>query len=277
MKKQIIPVAVVIVILLSGLALWFGLRGNEGLGGNDGANITVFAPAGTEIIAVNTDGVDDEDSSEGSSDSDPRSFSVPDSGELGIELEPGSYQLLANRGEEYYPWKKELEVSEDTNTEFYPILFPTEAELEEVDSAEVEEAFSTPASLPREQSPLANNSESINLYVDADTIFAAWDGEVDNLPEFLCPGENVEECRVQPVFSFQSGSVENLDFFGEYDQMLILDRGSVIAALEIDRRGTQNYQPVYVDPTPATAPAFRVVDGEIYISDGGEISRVVLN
>src|SRR5680860_275383 len=273
MKKEIIIAAVALVILLAGLALWFGLRGGVNVDSSD-AGLTFFAPAGTEIIVTSTDTSDtaEAENTEEESVFEPQAFEVPESGELTIDLEPGDYTILASRGAEYSPWKKELTVTEETNTEFYPILFPAGAELEAVDSAEVSAAFATPATLPTAEDPKTNEAGTTELYVDGNTIFYGWTGEIVDAPEFICPGANVDECRLQSVFSFAAGGVENLDLFGEHGEILILDQGAVISALEVDRRGTQNYQPFYIDATPSTAPAFRILDGEIYISDGGVIS-----
>lgn len=279
MKKQIIPIAVIAVILLAGLALWFGLRGNSSSGpsGVSADGVTIFAPQDTEIIVINNT-----DSEEVSEITDAEKFTVSSSGSYNLDLEPGDYTLLVTRGQDHFPWHKNIVVSEETATEFYPILLPQQPEYVTVDSSDpsyetVSQAFAAPASLPTAESPKKNTAETAELYVDGNFIYINWLADIADMPEFLCPGENVDECRVQPIFEFDAGTVENIEFFGENDEMLLLDRGSEIKVLEVDRRGgieSRNQQPVYTSNTPT---AFRLIDNEIYVSDSGVISRIVLN
>lgn len=276
MKKQIIPIAVILVILLAGLALWFGLRGGGQAPANENARgITVFAPQDTEIIVIER--VDSED---GSGMGAAEKYVVTNSEKYNLDLEPGDYTLLVSRGEGYYPWQKNIVVTEDIATEFYPILVPLETEIEAVSSEdemfeEVSQAFSVPATLPTPENPKMNSDETAELYVEGSTISIGWLGEIADIPEFLCPGINVDECRLQPVFEFDDGTVENIEFYGEHNEIMILDRGNEIKVLEVDRRdpSNRNQQPIY----RGVAPAFRIIDGDIYISDSGTFYRVAFD
>lgn len=272
MKKQIIPIAVVAVVLLAGLALWFGLRGGGGTpSGESASGVTIFAPKDTEIIVM-------EKGEDGANPTGAEKFIVSGSGKYNLSLKPGEYSLLVNRGEAYFPWQKDVVVTKDIATEFYPILFSQQPKLEALDSSDksfeaVSKAFSVPAVLPTAEKPLVDDDETAELYLDDKTVYIKWLGEIADIPEFLCPGVNVDECRLQPIFTYEADPIENIAFYGKYNDVLILDRGANIMALEVDRRSDRNQQPIY----KGTAAAFRLIDGQIYISDGGQISRVVLD
>jgi hypothetical protein len=267
MNKKFFPALLVLVLLLAGLALWLGLRGGERAGRAD-ADITVFAPEGTEIFVI-----EELEMSEEESLSEPELLVVPASGELWLNLENGAYKILANRGEEYYPWLKEITVTGLFNTEVYPFFPPKEPTLEETTNEEVLDAFGVVATLPTSESPRLNSGETAELYVDGNTVFVNWVGEIEGMPEFICPGENVEDCQLQPFFTF-SVPVENVEFFGEFGELIMADLGETVVIVELDRRGTQNFRPLYVGANPV---AFRIVEGEVYITESGVVSKVVLD
>lgn len=274
MKKQFIPIAVIAVVILAGVALWLGLRGGGALPGGEAGKegVTVFAPEDTEIIVVPLD-------EEGQPvDTEAEKHSVSSSGRYTLDLPNGAYSIIANRGDKYNPWSKNLILSKGFKTELYPMLFPQKPELEAVtegseDHSKVTQAFSTPATVPTAENPRKNEEGTAELYMDENIIYIRWVGDLEDMPEFLCPGENVEECRLVPIFQFSSSVVENIEFFGEHEEVLVLDQGASIIALEIDRRLTHNRQPLFEGPNAA----FRVVDGDLYVSSDGVVSKVILD
>lgn len=273
MNKKFIPFALVIVLVLAGLALWLGLRGGTGSNRNN-ADITVFAPEGTEIIVIDADEeVSEEDALEGSTPNSAETFEVGPSGELYLTLENGTYDILGNRGDEYYPWIKEVTVSGLFTTELYPFFLPTEVALEASEDEGAVAAFATVATLPTAETPRLNTDETAGMYVDGNTVFVNWTADIADMPEFICPGDNVEDCQLQPFYTFNT-TVENVEFYGENDELVIADLGPIVVVVELDRRGTQNVQPLYVGASPV---AFRVVDEEVYISEAGVVSKVVLD
>jgi hypothetical protein len=273
MNKKFIPVALVVVLVLAGVALWLGLRGNEGAR-RANADITVFAPEGTQVIVMEESEVEEGEEEAATSESgDPELFVVPASGELWLSLDNGTYRLLANRGDEYYPWLKEITVTGLFSTEVHPFFTAKEPTLEEATDETALEAFATVATLPTAETPRLNADETGELYVSGNTVFVNWTGEINDMPEFICPGTKVEDCQLQPFYTF-STPVENIEFYGESDELLMADLGQAIVVVELDRRGTQNFQPLYVGTSPV---AFRLVDGDVYITEGGVVSKVLAN
>lgn len=266
MNKKFIPVALVAVLVLAGLALWLGLRGNEGVLGTD-ADISVFAPEGTEIIVIEESEVSPDESA------DPELFTVPASGELRLSLENGNYSILANRDEEFYPWLKEITVTGLYNTDVYPFFTSKVPVLEESDNSEAIDAFRAVLTLPTAENPLLNLDETAEMYISGNTVFVNWVGELDEMPEFICPGDNVEDCQQQPFYTFNT-PVENVQFHGEFNELIMADLGQTIVIVELDRRGTQNFRPLYIGASPV---AFRLVDGDVYVSEAGVVSKIVLD
>ena len=273
MNKKFIPFVLVLVLVLAGIALWLGLRGGVG-SSRDNADITVYAPEGTEIIVIDADeDVSEENALEGDALNNAETFEVDSSGELYLMLENGTYDILGNRGEEYYPWIKEVKVNGLYSTELYPFFLPPDPTLEITEDENVADAFATIATLPTAETPRVNTNETAEMYVDENTVFVNWTADVVDMPEFICPGDNVEDCQLQPFYTFNT-NVENVEFFGERDKLIIADLGPIAVVVELDRRGTQNVQPLYVGTSPI---AFRVLDGEVYVSEAGVVSKVLLD
>ena len=273
MNKKFIPFALVIVLVLAGMALWLGLRENRG-NSRDNADITVYAPEGTEIIVIDAnEEVAEDEALEGDTPSSAETFKVGSSGELYLTLENGPYDILANRGDEYYPWIKEITVSGLFTTELYPFFLPRESSLEQSEDESAVNAFATIATLPTAETPRMNTSGTAEMYVEGNTVLINWTADIADMPEFICPGDNVEDCQLQPFYTFNA-NVENVEFYGENDELIIADLGQIVIVVELDRRSTQNVQPLYIGTSPA---AFRVVEGEVYISEAGVVSKVLLD
>jgi len=270
MKKKSILIALVVVLLLSGLALWFGLRGNSGTRAS-APEVTIYAPEGTTVIVMPASEKTEPTGKELADNA--VTYEITDSDKLELDLKNGEYSILASRGDDYNPWMKEITVSVGTATDLYPFFFLKKPVLERTDDPKVLSAFATPATLPTEAKPRVNSDKTAELYVSKGIAFIHWTGEVKDMPEFFCPGENVDDCLLQPVFNFGTLRVENLEFYGKHDELMIADLGQIIVAIEIDRRGTQNRQPVYTGKGPV---AFRIIDGTIYVSEAGVASKVVL-
>src|SRR5690606_429987 len=97
-----------------------------------------------------------------------------------------------------------------------------ESTLEVVDSENVVSAFATPASLPTREDPRINSDGTAELYVSNGVAYVNWTGEVADMPEYFCPGENIVDCTLQPIYNF-GPTVENVEFYGEHDELLMAD------------------------------------------------------
>jgi hypothetical protein len=266
MDKKILYGLSVVVILLAGVTLWLGLGGR--LLPTREAAVTVYAPNDTQIIVTNVPGENEEMD-------EPREYRVSD-GRLALDLRAGEYAIFATRGEEYHPWMKQITVFDDYPTELRPFFFRATANLETVTDAEIVNAFATTPPFPTADEPHKNADDTMRLYMLDGVLYTEWVGDIVHAPEFFCSGPNVEDCRLQPIYGapFEASPLEHVAFFGEHSELVLADIGATIIALEIDRRGTQNAQPIYTDTGPV---AFRVIDGNIYLSVGGVVSRILLD
>lgn len=266
MDKKILYGLSAAVVILAGVTLWLGLGGRFMPG--QVASVTVYAPDGVQIIVAdvvpNTDEI-----------KNPREFRVSE-GKLALNLRAGEYQIIANKGEGFFPWMKRIAVFDDYPTELRPFFFRETAKLETVTDAEIVNAFAALVPFPTLDEPLENAAGTMRIYMLDGVLYAEWVGDIANAPEFFCPGPNVEDCRLQPIYgaAFEASPLEKVVFFGAHDELVLLDIGPTIVALELDRRGTQNAQPVYTGAEPA---AFRVIDGTIYLSIRNVISKVLLD
>lgn len=260
-KKTFIILTVVLVVIGFFTTIAFVGTGQQE---DERATVTFVGPEGATIY-IGT--------SNAERDVEPRSVETTDSYEYDVSVEPGDVGFIASRGEDFYPWEKTLTLSGVTETRVYPLMLPEEPERDAIDESAVNAAFAKSDPLPTSADPRLAQEDGLAGYIEDQAVIVEWNGAVSDMPEFFCPGENVADCLVQQVVSFADADpVEHIAFFGQEDQFLILDRGSSIVVIEIDRRGRQNIQPLY----EGTAPAFRVIEGDVYVSDSGETWRILI-
>ena len=67
-----------------------------------------------------------------------------------------------------------------------------------------------------------------------------------------------------------SGEITDVEFYKDRADVVIFTSGEVIYAIEADREGTQNFQPLF----KGTSPRFyKNETGTLYIQDGNSLMR----
>jgi len=219
-------------------------------------------------------------------------------------LTPGTYTVRVSK-ESYWTWSKEITVKEQEVANAFSFMVPKDPEIEEIDAVliqppesaggatttianprfeELQTAFRKAKQSIEEPATRTSTSsdarasaydqvspdESVALWRKHNQLFATWLEDERFLPRYFCRDD---VCEKTVVVHFSFSPITYFDFFpGRSDITLVATQHSVFA-IEIDKRGTQNIQPVY----KGESPTFIVENGTVYIEDNGRIFSVSLS
>lgn len=210
-------------------------------------------------------------------------------------LTPGTYFVFVFK-DGYWPWSKELKVSEQMVADAHAFLVPREPSLEEIlptlpitnnDTSggpnpfyqQIIPLFSgKPIPLTAKITSLSASAtttvthDKVQFIREQNTIFAKWLGDSDKAPFYFCD-EYKRNC-LQKIAIFTSASrIKTFDFYPGRDDVVILARKNGIYAVEADKRKIQNFALVYAGGDPD----FRIAsDGNMYIKDGKTLYKISL-
>lgn len=205
---------------------------------------------------------------------------------------PGLHSVLVSKAG-FWPWAKTVSVPEGKTVSLYTFVFPMagpKLEPLSLGNAERESALKKIAasalSEPRgaETAPrpgqllsdwikenfpnhVLSSDKNAALFVRDDSIYIAWISETESPPEFLCE-EN--SCRQEFPVTFSTAPVKNVAFYKNRSDVIIFSAGPAIYAIEADRNGTQNFEPIYRGQDPYF---FAEEDGTIYIKEGKTVYK----
>ncbi len=188
---------------------------------------------------------------------------TPKNGEVRLPLEATLQQIVVSK-EGYWPWNKEISLQGGTEMRFSVFLFkksPEGAAVQErtPERRELEALFKQQTSLPTRKTPVRSDDSSAELFVENGKILARWLSK-DPAPQYYCIDGSCDE---HVALSFEA-ELRDLSFLPSRNDVALLAIQNGVFALELDNRGTQNFQPVY----RGTRPRFIVKDGVPYIKDG---------
>lgn len=205
-----------------------------------------------------------------------RQLTLPDQEEnsritLLENLSPEKHSLLIFN-DQYWPWKKDIEVMPNETISVTPFLIKKNASGVIVTNKDSE--YNTLArsilnqQLPTKDAPKTSPSGLVSLWVEDNAVQARWNGTSEALPEYFCTDEKV--CRATTTILSSVDPIRNVDFYRDYEAIAMVAFANGIFAIEIDMRGdTQNFQPIYKG---AELPRFSKADeNTINVIDGSAI------
>ena len=208
---------------------------------------------------------------------------------------PGLHSILISK-EGFWPWTKTVEVSADTRKTLFAFVFTMDGLLTNVISAGTAEYSDALRSVRQNVAPRVggesapfdpdtsfnvwleksvpdrklSRDKSTVLFTEHNTIYLGWVSETDPPPHYFC---ETNPCKLKMPVTVSSDEVKNVDFYKERADVVLFSAGASIYAIEADREGTQNFQPLYrgVDPY-----FYENAEGSLYIKDGGTLVKAVL-
>lgn len=195
----------------------------------------------------------------------------PQEGVVSLSLPGGTLQTIIISREGFWPWEKEVVVPSGQTLAFNVFLMPVSPVgtpiLEKPERRELEAAFAR-TKLPSRASPALSADGSLALFAEDGRIIVTRRGE-EEPPQYLCV--NDPSCSEHAALSFDA-ELRDLAFYPGRSDIALLAIQNGIFALELDNRGTQNFQPVY----RGTRPRLLIKDGEAYLFEGQAVLRLSL-
>jgi len=182
----------------------------------------------------------------------------------------GPHLLLISR-DGAWPWTKRVIIREGETVQTSVLLAPripsgfiiTQADSEYYALLNLIDKNKTPTL----NSPLLSPSGNLSVWVGGNRVMAKWLGDEKNIPYYFCINQCLEVIEVHNSLS----TINNLSFYPDFDDILIISSKSQIFALEINKEGTQNFQPVY----SGQDPRFFISDNkEFYVRDGNSLELI---
>ncbi|MSU55373.1 MAG: carboxypeptidase regulatory-like domain-containing protein [Candidatus Taylorbacteria bacterium] len=206
---------------------------------------------------------------------------------------PGLHSVLVSKNG-FWPWTKIVNVTENNSKSIYAFIFPTEGATAKKISPETSEYKIASKGLkssilPEPASYVSNptNDESITewlktnvpnfglsldkstaLYIMNNTIYVAWISSSEPPPHYFCE-EN--PCKLIMPVTISTLPIQSVVFYKDRRDVVLFSAGSNIYGIELDRQGTQNFQPLLKVNNPYF---YQAVNGQLYIKDGNSIFSV---
>ena len=190
-------------------------------------------------------------------------------------VSPGDHSVIVSL-QGYYPLGKNLEVKKGNTLKLKPFSIN-----KAVDSSSVITNF-TETQLDKINKLLKTSTlnkkisfsgdGNVEIKKDKNKIFATWLGDKSSIPDFLC--DNNECAETTLVFKSDIGNVSSIDFYPGRDDVVIFSVGKNIYAIEIDKKGTQNFQPIYAGESPKFVVSEE--NSTLFVDDAGTIFGIML-
>ena len=170
--------------------------------------------------------------------------------------------LVAASG--YWPWAKTIVLENGAQLNFAVLALPVEATVADAaglpttDASAATELRAKMTTVASKESPLLYDDEDVALWIEDGTIVASWRARRSDMPAYFC----TPECRPRRVVFESDVPVRSLSFFGDRNDILLFAANNGIFALELDGRGTQNFQPLYL----GTAPIFSLSEDLTHVT-----------
>ena len=208
---------------------------------------------------------------------------------------PGPHSIMISK-EGFWPWAKTVAVTADARRNLFAFIFKMDGlatksvpvgTLEYSDALRsigqnsvpkvklgskpfnVEDSFRDwlDRSVPDRKLSL---DESTVLFTENNTVYVGWVSETEPIPHYFCE-EN--PCKLKMPVTVSEEEIKSIDFYRDRRDVIIFATGASLYAIEIDREGTQNFQPLYKGTDPYF---YQTPEGVLYIKDGNMISSATL-
>lgn len=204
---------------------------------------------------------------------------------------PGVHSLIVSK-DDFWPWFKTFQLNNSETRDFYSFMFPMKgAGVSLVEHGEEYEKvlkFFTITVLPELKSGnksiddnesmihwLKNNVPNYKISIDGttalftekNTIRIAWISESKPPPSYFC---EINQCQRDIQVLVSNLPLSSVEFYKDRNDVIIFSAGSSIYGIDVDRNGTQNFQPFYKGNNPII---YKADADTLYIEDGASLMR----
>lgn len=171
----------------------------------------------------------------------------------------------------YWPWTKTVKIAAGQTVTYHPFLIEQTEGGEIVTGADPE--YEKLLSLIREAKPpskfdaLFSTDKKIKVWTEDNRVYAEWQGQPIEILEFFC----APECMSRITVAALGAPVSNVAFLKNRDDVLVFGDGLGLYAIELDKRGLQNFMPIY---RGQSVKFFQAADGSFYLTDNGNLIHI---
>jgi len=173
----------------------------------------------------------------------------------------------------YWPWIKNIFVAKGKTVALTSFNLPQKITAKTLETSDSK--YSNLWSLflrhspPDENSKITSSDGNYAIWSDGGTIFTEWIGKKEDTPEFFCT-EGACATRIEVLNS--TLNIDDVTFYPNRFDVLIFSNEDGIFAIEINKDGTQNFQPVL----PLPSALLITSDNTLYIKAGDSIRYLEL-
>lgn len=205
-------------------------------------------------------------------------------------ITPGFHSFVISK-DDYWPWAKTVSIAENNTRTLFAFMFPMDGIPVTQLSSNMTEYVKADSAIRNLVLPVSkyagvqftpdesiakwldiniplrkiSRDRSTALYIDNNTIYVAWISDTEPPPHYFCE-EN--PCKLIVPVIVTNTPVKSVDFYKGRSDVIIFTEGGVIYAIEADREGTQNFQPLYKGTNPYF---YQDENNVLYIKDGNSI------
>lgn len=184
----------------------------------------------------------------------------------------GKHTLIVHE-EGRLPWVKDLLLTEGVNIEVSAFNISQTPKIEVLSQNILNDSnyYETILSLFSEnETETISHNETVNISYYGSVITASWLRNTESIPYFFCIQTN---CDVTFSIIDAITPITNVAFFPNRDDVIIFSTNNTINAIELDRNGTQNFQPIYTGISPDFVIDTKY-DNSLLVKDEGIIMRI---
>lgn len=190
---------------------------------------------------------------------------------VNMVIPAGLHEITLSR-KSYFPWQKQLDVESGERIVVGPfnipettngaVLAPTDAEYPSARAL-----LADAAAVPTEERPVRSRDGIMSAFVRGQSLIARV--ESGTPPQYFCSAS----CEPEKEVVALQAEVRGLAFLPGRNDVLLMAVQDGVFAIELDTRGTQNFQVLYrgIRPTFAVSP-----EGLVYIREENTIFKVFL-
>lgn len=174
-----------------------------------------------------------------------------------VTLSPRNHTVIVSR-EGYFPWKKDIKMQSEGKINFSPVLVSSNPSgniitKQDPEFWKIRNKIITDA-LPTKESPRISKDGKAKLWIEDNGVMAEIEGKTYTV--------------IQP-----EPEVRNLYFYKNRTDVIIFSINNAVYAIEVDKKGTQNFLPIYKGMSPS------FIEGDnsfIYVLDGEALMQVFI-
>ena len=223
---------------------------------------------------------------------DNREKQIPlESGMYRIQrVSPGFHSVMISK-EGFWPWTKTVNVTADARRSLFAFIFKSGGLATKSVAASTTEYSEASRNIRQDSLPKVkswskafNAEDSFSIWLDQNvpdrklshdkstvlftennTVYIGWISETEPIPHYFCE-EN--PCKLKMPVMVSEETIKSVGFYKERRDVIIFAAGTSLYAIEVDREGTQNFQPLYKGTDPYF---YQSPDGKFYIKDGNSL------